>query len=308
MTQNDTQTTPQKKLIALVGANASGKSALGVKLAKKFGGDVISADSRQIYRKLDLGSGKITPDEQENITHKMIDIADPGTLYPLFSYQKDAYSAINATLSNHKRPFLVGGTGLYIDAITQGYQLIDTKPDEKLRLTLQKCDLADLQNQLLALDPKAPDLIDMKNPRRIIRAIEIIRSGHDLTSIRAKRPNYDVLSIGIIWDRDLLRARIQTRLDTRLKQGMIQEVETLLKAGVSYDFFYDLGLEYRFIAQYLNGDFTSYDDFQTKLYFAICQFAKRQYSWFRKDKTIIWHHGDSLDFDRVCDDINRFFA
>ena len=284
------------KIIAIVGTNASGKSAVGLELARRYGGEIVSADSRQILRGYDLCSGKVTAEERQAVPHHLLDIADAGAYFSLSDYQTQAYAAIDDILARGKLPFLVGGTGLYVNAVADGYDLVDAGPDEALRGRLEAMSAAELVQLLRERSGGVPDYLDLNNKRRLVRACEVLLSGRDFAETRACRPRYEVLKIGITWERPILRQRIEERLRIRLEQGMIDEVRQGLEAGVAYEAFYNLGLEYRFIARYLRGEFDSREEFVEKLKTAICQFAKRQMTWFRRDASIRWAdmHGDPV--------------
>ncbi|MDE5708578.1 MAG: hypothetical protein K2I32_03885, partial [Alistipes sp.] len=185
---------------------------------------------------------------------------------------------------------------LYVNAVADGYDLVDAGPDEELRERLENMTAEELVRLLREKTGEVPEFLDVNNKKRLVRACEVALSGRDLSETRACRPRYDVLKIGVTWERSLLRQRIAERLRIRLEQGMIDEVRQGLAAGVSYDAFHNLGLEYRFIARYLNDEFDSYEEFVEKLGIAIGQFAKRQMTWFRKDASIRWldMHGDPV--------------
>lgn len=276
------------KLIAIVGTNASGKSAVGLELARRYGGEIVSADSRQILRGYDLCSGKVTAEERQAVPHHLLDIADPGVYFSLADYQSRAYAAIDDILGRGKQPFLVGGTGLYIDAVADGYELVDAGPDEALRERLERMSTEELARLFREKSDEVPAFLDLDNRRRLVRACEILLSGRDFTETRTRHSRYDVLKIGVTWERPVLRQRIDERLRRRLEQGMIDEVKQGLDAGIAYEAFYNLGLEYRFIARYLKGEFADFEEFYEKLYTAIYRFAKRQMTWFRRDTSIRW--------------------
>ncbi len=284
------------KLIAIVGTNASGKSAVGLELARRYGGEIVSADSRQILRGYDLCSGKVTAEERQAVPHHLLDIAEAGVYFSLADYQSHAYAAIDDILGRGKQPFLVGGTGLYVNAVADGYELVDAGPDEALRARLEGMSTEELVRLFREKSGEVPAFLDLNNRRRLVRACEVLLSGRDIAETRACHPRYEVLKIGVTWERPVLRQRIDERLRRRLEQGMIDEVRQGLEAGVPYEAFCNLGLEYRFIARYLRGEFGSYDEFVEKLYTAICQFAKRQMTWFRRDASIRWleMHGDPV--------------
>lgn len=284
------------RLIAIVGTNASGKSAVGLELARRYGGEILSADSRQILRGYDLCSGKVTAEERQVVPHHLLDITDAGAYFSLADYQVQAYAAIDDIVARGKVPFLVGGTGLYVNAVADGYELVDAGPDDAVRQRLEGMSAEELVRLLKEKSSDVPEYLDLNNKKRLVRACEVLLSGRSLTETRACSPRCEVLKIGVTWERPLLRQRIEERLRKRLEQGMIDEVKQGLDAGVGYEVFYNLGLEYRFIARYLNGEFGSYDEFVEKLKIAIGQFAKRQMTWFRKDPSIHWldMHGDPV--------------
>jgi tRNA dimethylallyltransferase len=245
------------KLVVILGTNASGKSGLGIELALKFGAEIVSADSRQVFKGLDLGSGKVTKEEMKGVPHFLLDVAAPGDFFSLMDYQKLAYEAIDDIVSRGKTPFLVGGTGLYVNAVVDGYNLTDAPVDEELRKKVEAMSLNELQDLITEKCSIGgiPENLDMSNKRRLERAAEKLLMGKPLNLESVKR--YDTLCLGVTWERQKLYKRIEERLDRRLEQGMIEEVENLMKQGVSNDFLYKLGLEYRYIMMYLRGRFDS---------------------------------------------------
>lgn len=273
-----------KKLIAIVGTNASGKSGLGVRLASRFGGEIISADSRQVFRGLDLGSGKIKPEEMMGVPHHLLDVCAPNDFYSMADFQKQAYEAIDDIHARGKQPFLVGGTGLYVASVTEGYLLSDKMPNLEYRDELEKLSTPELYEMLIKA---VPDIeIDRNNRNRVMRVLEKIESGDD--AVPACEKKYETLKIGVSWDRETLKARIDERLERRVKEGMIEEVKNLLDSGATVEFMMKLGLEYRFITQYLTGEIASLDEMLDGLGKAIKKFAKRQMTWFRRDNEIRW--------------------
>ncbi|MBR3108045.1 MAG: tRNA (adenosine(37)-N6)-dimethylallyltransferase MiaA [Clostridia bacterium] len=271
------------KLIVIVGTNASGKSGLGVELALRYGGEVVSADSRQVFRSLDLGSGKITPDETKGVPHHLIDVCQPGDFFSMADFQRLAYEAIDGILARGKIPFLVGGTGLYVDSVADGYELSDIEPDLNLRAHLETFETPALYEML---KEKLPDTdIDPKNRNRVMRALE--RLAADDYHPGRRNPRYETLKLGVTWPRETLKSRIDERLERRLSQGMVDEVRGLLNAGVSTEFLMKLGLEYRYLTRYLLGELT-YDQMVLELGNAIKKFAKRQMTWFRREENLHW--------------------
>jgi len=276
----------KSKLIVIAGTNASGKSGLGIELALKFGGEIVSADSRQVFRGLDLGSGKVTNEEMKGVPHFLLDVAEPGDFFSLKDYQQLCYKAIDDIISRSRIPFLVGGTGLYVNSVVDGYELTDAPVDEVLRKKVEAMSRDELEELLRSKLGEIPDNLDLNNKRRMERAAEKVLMDKPLNLESRKR--YDTLVLGVTWERQKLYKRIEERLDRRLKQGMIEEVAGLMEQGVSDDFLYKLGLEYRYIMLYLRGRFASKDEFRNKLFMEIRHLAKEQMTWFRKRKDIIW--------------------
>ena len=276
------------KLVVILGTNASGKSGLGIELALKFGAEIVSADSRQVFKGLDLGSGKVTKEEMKGVPHFLLDVAAPGDFFSLMDYQKLAYEAIDDIVSRGKTPFLVGGTGLYVNAVVDGYNLTDAPVDEELRKKVEAMSLNELQDLITEKCSMGgiSENLDMSNKRRLERAAEKLLMGKPLNLESVKR--YDTLCLGVTWERQKLYKRIEERLDRRLEQGMIEEVENLMKQGASDDFLYKLGLEYRYIMMYLRGRFDSKAAFREKLFMEIRHLAKEQMTWFRKRQDITW--------------------
>ena len=271
------------KLIVIAGTNASGKSGLGVEMALRFQGEIVSADSRQVFRGLDLGSGKITREEMRGVPHHLIDVCEPGDFFSMADFQRLAFAAIDDILSRGKTPFLVGGTGLYVDSVAEGYQLSDRAPDLSLRAHLETFDTPALYEMLRE---KLPDTeIDPRNRNRVMRALERLAADDYHPSRREQR--YDTLKIGVTWPREILKRRIDERLETRLRQGMVEEVKGLMEQGVSTEFLMKLGLEYRYITRYLLGEIP-YDQMVLELGNAIKKFAKRQMTWFRREENLHW--------------------
>jgi tRNA dimethylallyltransferase len=274
------------KIIVILGPTASGKSDLAVLLAKKFGGEVVSADSRQVYKGLDIGSGKITKKEMKGVPHHMLDVVNPKKTYSVHDFQKDAIKEIDKILQKGKVPIVCGGTGFYIDSIVKGTILPEVKPDLESRIMNQELSKEKLFEKLKKLDPKRAKEIDPNNKVRLIRAIEIATALGKVPKIKTN-PKYDALQIGVLFDTEILRERINLRLQKRLKIGMIKEVENLHKNGLSWKRLEELGLEYRYIALYLQKKLTK-EQMVTELQNKIYQYAKRQITWFKRDKNIVW--------------------
>lgn len=272
------------KLIVVEGTTASGKSDLGVELAKVFDAEIVSADSRQVFRGLDLGSGKITPEETQGVPHHLIDVCNPGDFFSMHDFQRLAYAAIDDIIARGKLPMLVGGTGLYIASVTDGYVISDRMPDLAYRDELEQLTTPQLYEMLLE---KAPDIqVDAKNRNRVMRILEKIHDGDDHRP--HNQPRYNCLKLGVAFDRPTLKERIDIRLQKRMELGMVDEVRRLLENGASVEFMLKLGLEYRCITQLIMGEFENEQAMCAELSLAIKRFAKRQMTWFRRDKDIRW--------------------
>jgi tRNA dimethylallyltransferase len=280
-------------LVVLLGPTASGKSGLGITLAQRFNAEIISADSRQVYRGLDIGTAKVTPAEQALVPHHVLDVADPRAVYTVAQFQRDAIDSINAILKRGHQPFLVGGSPHYIQAIVDNLDIPHFEPQPELRTQLEKRPLPELLAQLEELDPQSAATIDRNNPRRVIRALEVcLISGKPFSQQRKMAELlYQSLLLGLEWPREVLYHRIDARVDERMQQGMVQEVQKLLDAGISHERLEALGLEYRYITRLLRGEFKNDDEMVQRLKYAIHDFTRRQLTWFRKDKRIVWVNG-----------------
>lgn len=282
------------RIIIILGPTASGKSGLAVKIAKKFNGEIISADSRQIYKGLDIGSGKITKKEMRGIHHYLLDVASPKRTFTVAQYQKLARDAIQKIWARGKLPILCGGTGFYIDALLNNYDLPAVKPDQKLRRELEKKTAASLFKELKKLDPRRAKNIDRHNKCRLVRALEItLKTGKPIPLIiRANKGYSKILKIGLLPPANDLKSRIKKRLLKRLRQGMIEEVEKLRASGLSWKRLENFGLEYRYVTRYLQ-DKISHKEMIKILEKEIWHYAKRQMTWFRRDKRTLWIHTES---------------
>lgn len=285
-TENGSASLP--RLVVVLGTNSSGKSALGVELAQAFDGEVVSADSRQVYRGLDLGTGKLMPAEMDGVPHHLLDVVDVGDTFSLADFQRLAYQDIDAIRVRGHRPFLVGGTGLYVRSVVEGYELVAAEPDPERRAELEGWPDERLLAELARLDPTARAQLDLPNRRRLVRAVEIAEAGYGRAETRRRRARYRTLMLGLTWPYDVLDERIATRLRERLDAGMIDEVRTVLDAGADPEFLDGLGLEYRFVLRYLRGEYDSEQALFDALRRAISRFARRQMSWFRRDRDVIW--------------------
>ena len=274
-------------MITILGPTASGKTPVAARLAAEIGGEVISADSRQVYRRMDIGTGKDLADymvDGRQIPYHLIDIREPGTKYNLFEYQQDFLDAYEDIRSRGVVPILCGGTGLYIEAVLKGYHLSPVPQNQALRDSLEGRSLVELTQMLTELKAKTGsnmhNTTDVDSCQRAIRAIEIETYNIEHPTPRRELPPVDSIIIGIDIDRELRRERITRRLKTRLEEGMVEEVKALLDVGIPADDLIYYGLEYKFVTEYLTGKIT-YDEMFTRLEIAIHQFAKRQMTWFR---------------------------
>lgn len=274
------------KIIVIVGPNASGKSSLAVKIAKKINGEIISADSRQIYKKLNIATGKITKKEMMGIPHHLLDIISPRHQLTVVDFKKLAATAIEDITRRRKIPLVVGGTGFWIDALVYDLELPTVPPKPRLRKKLEKKSAAQLLTILKKLDPQRAATIEQKNPRRLIRAIEIAQALGHVPKIIKYSP-YQVFWLGVKWSKEILQTRIHERLLKWLRAGLIKEARDLKKQGLPWKRFYELGLEYKFLADHLRGRLNKKDMLE-KIERAIQQYARRQMVWFKKNKAIHW--------------------
>lgn len=274
------------KLIAVVGQTATGKSALAVELALRYGGEVISADSRQVYRGLDIGTGKITKEEMRAILHHLLDVADPSKRFSVAEFKQQAEQAIEDIFSRDKLPILCGGTGFYIESIVDGVVLPDVPENKQLRAELSSLSAAELAERLKRLDPNRFETIDQRNKIRLIRAIEVAEHLGNVPKPKSN-PQYEVLQIGLEFRDEELKKRIHKRLVDRIGKGMIEEAKKLHENGLSYERMNELGLEYRYLAEYLQ-DIISKEELIKILNTKIWQYARRQKTWFKRDERIHW--------------------
>ncbi len=282
-----------KQMITILGPTASGKTPLAAALAEKIGGEIISADSRQVYRRMDIGTGKDLADyvvgsqetgDSRKIPYHLIDIREPGTKYNLFQYQQDFYDAYQDICRRGVVPILCGGTGLYIEAVLKGYKLSPVPQNPELRQQLESKSLEELTQMLVELKEKngsnMHNRTDVDSCQRAIRAIEIETYNLEHPMPKRELPPVDSLIIGVHIDREQRREKISRRLKARLEEGMIDEVKALLAEGIPSEDLIYYGLEYKFVTEYIIGK-TTYDEMFQHLEIAIHQFAKRQMTWFR---------------------------
>lgn len=278
-------------VLAIVGPTASGKTGLGIALSKGLGGEVVSGDSRQVYRGLDLGTGKVTVDEAGGVPHHLIDVADPSNQYTVHDFVHAGRGAISDIASRGRVPIVVGGTGLYIDALLGRMTLDAPPPDPALRARLSRSDLDTLVKELEVVDPEAYARVDLKNARRVTRALEIALSDKKQNDIIYDN-TYNTTWIGLRLNSEDQRSRIQKRLQERFDLGMLDEARSLLRQGVTLPRMEELGLEYRYMARHLEGKL-SYAEMVEQLESEIYKYAKRQMTWFKRNTDIKWFDADS---------------
>ncbi len=278
---------PAKRLIVIVGPTATGKSGLAVSLAKKFHGEVISADSRQVYRGLNIGSGKIAKKEMMGIRHHLLDVTNPRQTFTVAHYQHLAHKALENVWKRDKLPIFCGGTGFYIESVVDGLVIPEVKPNPALRKKLRKISAGKLFGMLKKKDPRRAAVIDRYNPVRLIRALEIADALGKVPELKKNPIAAGVLIIGVTKNASELRKAIETRLAKRIKAGMVKEVEQLHQRGVSWKRLEDFGLEYRYVALYLQNKIKK-EELVPLLSKKIRDYAKRQMTWFKRDKRIRW--------------------
>ena len=297
------------KLIIILGPTASGKTSFAVDIAYRFNGEIISADSRQIYKGMDIGTGKdLYEYKNKKIKYHLIDILDPSEDYSVFKFKRDFNIACKKIIKNNKTPILCGGTALYIDSILYDYKIPKSKPNIKLRTKLEGLSFKELKEKLIQINKEQFNDEYHISKRRLIRSIEILNNSPSFDmNLQGENKYQNCLVFGIEIERKKLLDRIQKRLKSRISDGMIDEVKNLIQLGLSHDRLNSLGLEYRFISKYLSKDL-SYDDMVDKLNIAINQFSKRQMTFFRrieKRGTVI-HWIKNTKSDYIDDLINKY--
>jgi len=278
------------KIIVIVGQTASGKSELAVKVAKRVNGSIISCDSRQVYRGLSLGSGKVPLDAQgqyKGVDHYGLNIASPKRVYTAAMFQRYAQNVIQKIIKQGKTPILCGGTGLWIDAVVYGQAFPEVSPEPTLRKQLSKKTLPELQALLKKLDKSRYKNIDTKNSHRLIRAIEIAKTLGKVPKLTKPKPKYDTFFMAPKINQEDLDKKILKRLKQRISQGLIREVKTLLKQGITHKRLQTLGLEYKYVSLYLQNKLSKKELIET-LATKIRQYSRRQLTWFKRNKSIHW--------------------
>ena len=307
------------KIVVILGPTASGKSSTALKLAQKFNGEIISADSRQIYQGMEINSGaevveaKIIDSENifvsHNIPHYFVSNVDPTEEFNVVKFKREAEKIITAILARQKLPIICGGTGFWIKSLVDGIAFPQVKPNWKLREQLKKKTSEELFNQLKKIDLSRSKTIDAKNKVRLIRALEICKAigkvppFNDSVSTIPSRPNWDFLQIGIRQSKETLHQRIKLNVNKRMQQGMIAEIERLHQS-LSWEKIQSFGLSFNLIPQYLQGEISSQKELREKIYLAEKNYAKRQMTWFKKDKRIQWIH----DYASIEKLVTQFLA
>lgn len=273
-------------VIAIIGPTASGKTSLAIEVAKKLNGEVISVDSRQVYKDLNIGTEKVTQEEMGGIPHHMIDIVDPEEVYTVEQFQKDARTCIENILAREKVPILAGGSGQYMDAVLYDTKFPQVPPNEKLRKDLEDVPVAALFKVLQDQDPKRAETIDPHNKQRLVRALEIIDALGEVPAQEDPKPVYGFQYFGIEISKEELKKRIEKRLDQTLEKGLIEEVSKM-RERLGDERLNELGLEYRVIKEYLDEKINK-EELKEKLLQELLGYAKRQMTWFKKNEDIEW--------------------
>ncbi len=282
---------PQPKILVIVGGTATGKSELAIKLALKLGGEVISADSRQVYKGLDVGTGKISQKDMQGIPHYLIDIVSPKKKFTVVDFKKLADKKIKEIIKKGKLPIICGGTGFYIDAVTKGVVLPEVPPNNKLRKELEGKTTEELVLTLQKFDTTRAQNIDTKNRVRLIRAIEIAKALGKVPAIVEEKPEYKFIKIGLMLPEELFQKKVKTRVRGMFKAGLLKEIETLKKSGVSEKRLEEFGFEYN-------------NPTEESVIKETLRYAKRQMTWFKRDKEIYWLNTSKDVVSKVSERLN----
>ena len=293
------------KAIAIVGTNGSGKSEIGIAVARAVGGEVVSADSRQVYRGFDLCTGKVPAAAMGAMPHHLIDVIDAPARFTLHEYLGRAGAALDDIAARGRVPVVVGGTPLYAEALVRGYELVGVPPEPEERARLESLPDAELVAELEGLFPGEAARIGTTNHRRLVRAVERARHGFSYDEVHEARTDREWLLFGVTWPMDQLEERIRRRVEVRLAAGMVDEVTDALGAGIPRQFLWDLGLEFRFILQLLEGELAGEEELVAALTTATRRFAKRQLSWFRRWPDLTWTDGPEAERAAVIIDAAR---
>lgn len=275
------------KVIAVVGPTASGKTSLSIKIAKEFDGEVISADSRQVYRGMDIGTGKVTKEEMDDVPHHLLDIADPMSIYTAANFEHDATAALEGILKRGHLPIIAGGSTFYIDLLLGRQQSAPVPPNASFRAELEQYSNSELFEKLKAADPRRAETIDPDNRRRLERALEIIDTLGLVPEPTIVGSSYNWLLVGVDITKEQLHKNIHIRLLERIEMGMVEEAKKLHEEGVTYERMNDLGLEYRYLAKFLQNELTE-EEMIEELEIKIRQYAKRQMTWLKSNSDIEW--------------------
>ena len=301
----------QPLLVAIVGPTAVGKTAISLQLAAELDGEIVSADSRQIYLGLDIGTDKASPAQQAQVPHHLLDVVEPDQVLTLAEYQRAAYAAIDAIHGRGRLSLLVGGTGLYVRAVLEGLGIPEVPPDEALRAELEayaaQHGAVALHARLAALDPVAAGRIDHRNVRRVVRALEVcLVAGRPISELQAATPPpYRTVRIGLTRPRAALYARIDQRVDEMMARGLLAETQRLLEAGYAPQLPALTGLGYRQMIQYLQGEL-SYDDAVAAIKQQTRRFVRQQYTWFRLDDArMTWFDLEEAGYDEILGHVTR---
>ena len=282
---------PQPKILVIVGGTATGKSELAIKLALKLGGEVISADSRQVYKGLDVGTGKISQKDMRGIPHYLIDIVSPKKKFTVVDFKKLADKKIKEIIKKGKLPIICGGTGFYIDAVTKGVVLPEVPPNNKLRKELEGKTTEELVLTLQKFDTTRAQNIDTKNRVRLIRAIEIAKALGKVPAIVEEKPEYKFIKIGLMLPEELFQKKVKTRVRGMFKAGLLKERESLKKSGVSEKRLEEFGFEYN-------------NPTEESVIKETLRYAKRQMTWFKRDKEIYWLNTSKDVVSKVSERLN----
>lgn len=292
---------PRPRIVCVVGPTSSGKTRLGIQLAKLFDGEVVNADSRQVYKNIGIGTGKPKGTRGmfeghraflvENISHHLMDFLDPTELFTVVEWRKKAVNAMKRILKRNHLPLVVGGTGLYISALVDNFTFPEVPPSPTLRTAFESKPLSELVSLLLKLDPEAQQIVDLKNPRRVIRALEVSTfTGKPFTAQKmVGKQVYDAFQIGIVWPREELYARIDAEVDKMIERGWVEEIREALQRGVPENAPALTSIGYRDLFMYLKGEKTLERAISASKQ-AVRHYAKRQETWFKRDKRIHWAH------------------
>ena len=302
------------KLVCIIGSTASGKTGLSLRLAQRFGAEIVSVDSAQVYRGLDIGTAKPTATEKALAPHHLIDIADPVAAFSVSEFVERARTVLAELEQRSVPPLLVGGTGLYMRALLEGYQLVEAPPDPELRERLAALTLTELHQRLQELDPKAMEMVDLRNPRRVQRAVEVcLTTGGRFSDFYKKTdPGYSTLKIGLRWPREMLKERIALRMEQMFDQGWLEEVIRLKEKGHEPFLRQQRIIGYTEILDHLKGDF-GLSDCRDRILQSTLRLAKRQRTWLKKEKSVRWYdldEGGVTDgiFAEMEDSVERFLG